>query len=96
MILQNVEIVDKFGNIVTNINAIPNNSNSAKIEDNNDNNCASTDIPAVGILDTMPLSRKRLRHPTNWKVNIRKAKCQSGKEYDNARGNIVKARSIYV
>lgn len=39
-------------------------------------------------------SRKRKAHPENWKKNVRKQLRLSGKEYANAKGQMVPARSL--
>lgn len=48
----------------------------------------------MGLSDTKVLSRKRKRQPESWKMNINKALCQSGKEYQDVKGNTRQARCL--
>lgn len=53
-------------------------------------NFTSTTEPST----TSTLSRKRKRHPQKWKKNVLKACRQSGKEYIDKKGNLMRSKEV--
>ncbi|CAG9823940.1 unnamed protein product [Phaedon cochleariae] len=94
-----IEIIDDLGNVINNIHDLHETIQNEWKEQpiivlTETQKNEEEDQPQEDIEGSKQKPRKRKLKPAEWKLNVRKKKCQSGEQYVNVRGKVVKARSL--